>query len=109
MTRRRARTVRVAIALALVTAAGAVAPAALATGTPSGSYRKSGRALNAAAAQAGLANINVEYHGGPVISNVSVHSVYWGNGSYEQGAGPNDSDITSFLSGVTASSYMDWM
>src|SRR3954452_2490210 len=117
MTGRRAGRVRIATAVALLTIAAAAGPAVAAapapdaaqTPTPSGSYRRSGRALDAASAQAGLQSINVEYHGGPVISNVRVHSVYWGAGSYQQGTGPNENRMIGFFGGVTASSYMDWM
>lgn len=52
---------------------------------------------------------HLTYNGGPVISNVAVHSVYWGSGTYEQGAGPNDPKIVNFFKGVTNSAYMDWL
>ena len=57
----------------------------------------------------GPAGAHLTYNGGPVISNVAVHSVYWGSGTYQQGAGPNDSKIVNFFKGVTNSAYMDWL
>src|SRR4051812_49082218 len=48
------------------------------------------------------------YQGGPVVSHVSIQSVYWGNGQYLGGTGPGATDITEFFQGVADSPYMDW-
>src|SRR5579884_3555851 len=47
---------------------------------------------------------NLQYYGGPVISNVKIVSVFWGAGV--------DSDVQNnignFYSALTNSSFMDW-
>jgi hypothetical protein len=45
----------------------------------------------------------LKYYGGPVISNVVVHAVYWGNSTAFQ------SHLNDFYGNITNSSYMDWL
>ncbi|KAI8903219.1 hypothetical protein EDD86DRAFT_261814 [Gorgonomyces haynaldii] len=46
---------------------------------------------------------NLRYYGGPVISNVEVHPIFYGsNVQYK-------SDIVGFYDGVTDSTYFDWL
>lgn len=51
----------------------------------------------------------LEWFGGRVVSNVSVHSVYYGTGSYQKDVGPNESGISGFFAGVTNSVHFDWL
>jgi hypothetical protein len=67
------------------------------------------RASSASTAFSAPPGAHLQYFGGPLISKVSVHSVYWGNGSYQSGVGPGESGITGFFTGVTSSRYMDWL
>ncbi|KAJ3308007.1 hypothetical protein HDU76_004187, partial [Blyttiomyces sp. JEL0837] len=41
------------------------------------------------------------YYGGPVISNVEVHTIFYGNANYQ-------SQINSFYAGVTNSDFLAW-
>ena len=56
------------------------------------------------------AGAHLTYYGGHVISNVQVVQVLWGPGTYtpevQNTAAPS---IASFYSGVTNSSYYDWL
>lgn len=45
----------------------------------------------------------VIYHGGAVLSNVKVFSIYWGNEV------KNTSDVEKFYAAITNSKYMDWL
>jgi hypothetical protein len=47
--------------------------------------------------------VALKYYGGPVISNVNVHAVYWGNAVEFQ------SHLNDFYGSVPNSSYMDWL
>ncbi|ORY47453.1 hypothetical protein BCR33DRAFT_807787 [Rhizoclosmatium globosum] len=58
---------------------------------------KKHEALNLAAASAHLTN-----YGGPVISNVEVHPIFYGNANYQ-------SETNAFYAGVTQSSWYDVM
>jgi hypothetical protein len=46
---------------------------------------------------------HVEYYGGPVISNVEVHTIFW-NGKVEF-----QRDLDSFYGAVSDSTYFDWL
>ena len=62
--------------------------------------------------QAAPSGAHLTYYGGPVISNVSVESVYWGSANpldYETGVGPGQTPMTEFLQGVTDSRHLDWL
>ena len=59
--------------------------------------------------QSAPAGARLEWFGGRVISNVSVHSVYWGAGTYQAGTGPGDSTMSGFFSGITNSVHFDWL
>ncbi|KAJ3317378.1 hypothetical protein HDV06_001668 [Boothiomyces sp. JEL0866] len=45
---------------------------------------------------------NLKYLGGPVVSNVEVTPIYYGNFKYK-------TEITAFYKGVVDSTYMDWL
>jgi hypothetical protein len=49
------------------------------------------------------AGTQLTYYGGPVIANVVIHAVYWGNSVAFQ------SHLNDFYRSVTNSSYMDWL
>ena len=110
--RRSARAGRLALAALLVaaavTGAAAASPAGAADPTPRAQVAAL-RGPDDARAAAAPANANVDYFGGPVISNVSVHSVYWGDGAYQDGTGPGEPEIEGFFAGITASPYLDWL
>ncbi|KAJ3271555.1 hypothetical protein HDV01_006517 [Terramyces sp. JEL0728] len=63
----------------------------------SNSFHK-GFSLNSANAPSG----DLKYKGGPVVSNVEVTPIYYGNFKYK-------SEITAFYKGIVDSSYMDWL
>lgn len=46
---------------------------------------------------------NLTYRGGPVLANVKVWTVFWGNGVQ------NQSSINQFYSDITQSAYYDWL
>jgi hypothetical protein len=46
---------------------------------------------------------NFTYHGGPVISNVKVFTVFWGSSIQ------NQSNINAFYTAVTQSAHFDWL
>ncbi|KAJ3251031.1 hypothetical protein HK103_002927 [Boothiomyces macroporosus] len=45
---------------------------------------------------------NLKYRGGPVVSNIEVTPIYYGNFKYM-------SEITAFYKGIVDSTYMDWL
>jgi hypothetical protein len=49
------------------------------------------------------ANAKLTYRGGPVLSNVKVVTVFWGNGVQFT------DQLNSFYGGVTGSAYYDWL
>jgi hypothetical protein len=49
------------------------------------------------------AGAHLDYYGGPVISNVQVHTVYWSSRVKFQ------SDLDGFYAAVTQSPYFDWL
>ncbi|KAJ3269023.1 hypothetical protein HDV01_001922 [Terramyces sp. JEL0728] len=50
------------------------------------------------------ATAKLTYYGGPVISNVEVHPIYYGGSSVNY-----KSQINAFYSGVVNSAYFDWL
>ena len=50
---------------------------------------------------------NLTYRGGPVLANVKVVTVFWGNNVQFSGTGSQS--LNSFYSAVTASPYYDWL
>jgi hypothetical protein len=56
-----------------------------------------------AAPAATPAPVQLKYYGGPVLANVVVHAVYWGNTVAFQ------SHVNDFYGMVTQSSFMDWL
>jgi hypothetical protein len=50
---------------------------------------------------AGNGNVHMTYRGGPVISSVEVHTVFWGSGV------PNQSQLDAFYTAIADSSYID--
>ncbi|KAI9333469.1 hypothetical protein BDR26DRAFT_1010188 [Obelidium mucronatum] len=48
------------------------------------------------------ASAHLTYYGGPVIANVEVHPIWYGNANYQ-------SNLNAFYAGVTKSSWMDVM
>ena len=56
------------------------------------------------------AGAHLSYFGGPVISNVHVVQVLWGNGSFApQVSGTTTPSIASFFTDITNSTYMDML
>lgn len=49
------------------------------------------------------ANAHLTNHGGPVIPNVKVYTIYWG------GQVDNQSQIEQFYTDITQSAYFDWL
>ena len=49
------------------------------------------------------AGAHLTYYGGPVISNVRVHDVFWGAGVQFQ------SQLDAFFTAITNSPYFDWL
>jgi hypothetical protein len=48
----------------------------------------------------------LSYRGGPLIKNVAIHSVYWGN-YWSTASSPSTADIDGFLSFLVQSSFMN--
>jgi hypothetical protein len=104
-----------AAALVAASASGTMAASAE-TGNGAGPGQARGRAHvrpltggDTATAAAAPAGAHLTYFGGPIISNVAIHSVYWAEGSYQSGTGPGESAMEGFFTGITASPYMDWL
>jgi hypothetical protein len=117
----RIRTLSIAISIAIVMQLPAGAPAIAATaarahlitpGTrlPAGVMPLVGRGNRAPAARFAPLGAHLTYYGGHVISDVKVIQVLYGSGPYEpevvSTAAPS---IASFYTGVTNSSYFDWL
>jgi hypothetical protein len=49
------------------------------------------------------AGVQLQYFGGPVLANVVVHAVYWGESVAFQ------SHLNDFYGTITSSSYLDWL
>lgn len=62
-----------------------------------------GYELRASAAPSAKVTYNFTYHGGPVISNVKVVTIFWGPNV------PNQGQVNAFYKGITNSAHMDWL
>jgi hypothetical protein len=47
----------------------------------------------------------LSYYGGPVISNVNIYTVYWGNNVNQE----IKTNISDFYKGLVETNYMDWL
>jgi hypothetical protein len=56
-----------------------------------------------------VASAHLTYYGGPVLSNVKVVQVLYGSGTYATGIASGTPSMASFYTGVTNSTYMDWL
>jgi hypothetical protein len=62
------------------------------------------------APKAAAASAHLDYYGGPVISHVKVVLVEYGSGTYQSFVtGSGASSVSGFYTGVTNSTYFDWL
>jgi len=89
-------------AIAMLLAVGLASSPALAA--PRGAHAVSSAVQNDAVPNA---SGNLTYRGGPVLQNVKVFTVYWGNNVQFSGTGTQSLD--AFYKAVIASPYYDWL
>jgi hypothetical protein len=77
--------------------------AATACSTSAEESMQSAGALLPRRAESDASGVDVRYRGGPVLSHVNVHTVYWGD------AVPDRDNLNRFYGDVVASPYFDWL
>ncbi len=90
------------VATTLFCACAGVAPSSD-DGTDTASAPSSLQPLRDDSRAAPPSDAHLTYYGGPVISNVRVHDVFWGSGVQYQ------SELDAFYAAITNSAYFDWL